>query len=157
MRVLLFLAMLGGAAVALADNPPPTDPDKPPQDTDAVRLLSAATHLAMEAGDFQSDVAEEVSYKRSQEPAARLASVSNRLMRKIEEGGECAQLRALIKLVKHRYTLLRRGYESDHAIWKVARVGWSFNSLGDAYRVFNVVSGKYLTSRECYQHPRDRQ
>ncbi len=156
MRAFLFLlATLSSATLALADYPPPVDP-APPQDTDEVRLLSAATHLAMEAGDFQNDVMEEASYKRSRIPAARLVSLTNRLMRVIEEGGECVQLRVLIQSVKHRYTVLRRGFDSDHAIWKVARVGWSFNSLSDSYRVFNVVSGRYLTSRECYRHPRER-
>ena len=156
MRFLLSLAMLGSAALALADYPPPVDPDQPQQDTEAVQLLSAAAHLAMEAGDFQNEVAGEVSYKRSQVPAERLASLSTKLMHAVEEGGECVQLKVLIDSVKHRYTVLRRGFESDHAIWKVARVGWSFNSLSEAYRVFRVVSGKYVTSRECYQQPRDR-
>lgn len=154
MRVLLFIAMLCSASLALADDTPPVDP--PQQDTDEVRLLGAITHLAMEAGDFQNEVAGEASYKRSQVPATRLASLSSRLMQAVEEGGECVQLRVLIEGVKHRYTILRRGFESDHAIWKVARVGWAFNSLAESYRVFNVVSGRYLTSRECYQHPRER-
>ena len=156
MRVLLLFSLLGSAVLALADDPPPVDSDKPQNDTDEVRLLSAVTHLAKEAGDFQSDVTEEISYKRSQIPAARLASMSIRLMQAVEEGGECVQLRVLITSVKHRYTLLRQGFESDHAIWKIARVGWSFNSLAESHRVFSVVSGEYLTSRECYQHPRER-
>ena len=156
MRVLLLLAMLGSAVFALADNPQPVDPDDPQKDTDEVGLLSATTHLVMEAGDFQNDVSDEASYKRSKIPAGRLVGLSGRLMRAIEEGGQCTQLRVLIERVKHRYTVLRRGFESDHAIWKVARIGWSFNSLSESYRVFNVVSGKYLTSRECYQHPRER-
>ncbi len=156
MRAFLFLAVLGSAGLALANYPPTVDPDKPQEDTDEVRLLSAITHLAMEAGDFHNDVMGEASYKRSRVPAARLVSLSNKLMQAVEEGGQCVQLRVLIEGVKHRHTVLRRGFESDHAIWKVARVGWAFNSLAESYRVFNVVSGRYLNSRECYQHPRER-
>jgi len=156
MRAFLFLTVLGGAVSALAGNSAPVDPDKFQQDTDEVRLLSAVTHLSMEAGDFQNDVRGEASYKRAHVPAARLVSMSSRLMQAVEEGEQCVRLRVLIESVKHRYTVLRRGFESDHAIWKVARVGWAFNSLAESYRVFNVVSGRYLASRECYQHPRER-
>ena len=156
MRAFLFLAVLSSAAVAFADDSPPVDSDKPQNDTDEVQLLSAITHLAMEAGDFSNDVTGEASYKRSRVPAARLVSLSNKLMRAVEEGEQCVQLRVLIEGVKHRYTVLRRGFESDHAIWKVARVGWAFNSLAESYRVFNVVSGRYINSRECYQHQRER-
>ena len=156
MRAFLFFAVLGSAALALADNPPSVDPDKPSESTAEEQLLSATTHLVMEAGDFQNDVGDEASYKRSKIPAGRLVSSSNTLMRAIEEGAECVRLRGMIERVKHRYTVLRRGFESDHAIWKVARLGWSFNSLSDAYQVFSKVSGKYLTTRACFTHPRDR-
>lgn len=156
MRAFLFLAVLGSAVSALGNDHWPIDPDTPTVDTAEVRLLSAVTHLTMEASDFQNDVRSEASYKRAHTPAARLVSMSNRLMQAVEEGEQCVRLRVLIESVKHRYTVLRRGFESDHAIWKVARVGWAFNSLAESYRVFNVVSGRYLTSRECYQHPRER-
>lgn len=156
MRAFLFLTVLGSAVSALGGISAPVGHDKFQQDTDEVQLLSAVTHLSMEAVDFQNDVLGEASYKRAHTPAARLASMSNRLMQAVEEGEQCVQLRVLIESVKHRYTVLRRGFESDHAIWKVARVGWAFNSLAESYRVFNVVSGRYLSSGECYQHPRER-
>lgn len=153
MRAFLFFAVWCCAAVALADNSPPVDPDTPSAEA---QLLSATMHLVMEAGDFQKDVGDEASYKRSKTPAERLVSSSNTLMQAIEEGAECVRLRVMIESVKHRYTVLRRGFESDHAIWKVAQLGWSFHSLSDAYHVFAKVSGKYLTARECFTHPRDR-
>ncbi len=156
------VAVLSGAAAAFAadlppvDDLPPTSHDNPQQGTVEVQLLSAATHLAMETSDFHNDVTEEAGYKRTQIPAARLASMSNRLMQAIEEDSECVRLRVLIESVKHRYTVLQRSFNSDHTIWKVARVGWSFNSLTESYRIFQAVSGKYLTTRECYLYPRER-
>ena len=156
MHVLLFFAMLGGASLSLADNTPSVDPDKPSEGTAEEQLLSATVHLVMEAVDFQNDVSGEASYKRSKIPTGQLVGSGNTLMQAITEGAECVRLRVMIKSVKHRYTVLQRGFESDHAIWKVARLGWSFNSLSDAYLVFTKVSGKYLTTRECFTHPRDR-
>ena len=156
MRTFLFLALWGSATLVFAGNQLPVDSDQPGDDGEVLQLLSAATHLSMEASDFQHEVKGETSYKRSQVPATRLANLSNRLMQAIEEGAECVQLRVLIESVKHRYGILRRGFESDHAIWRVARVGWSFHSLSDAHRVFKTVANSYLSSRECYQHPRDR-
>lgn len=152
MRVFLFLVLLSSVLLVSADYPPPSEPDPPDtQEGIELQLLSASSHLAMEVSDLAHEVNGEVSYKRSQTPATRLANTLNSLVRAVEEGAECQNIRVLVQSTKHRFNVLRRAFERDHEVWGIARLGWSFNSMLESFRVFDRISGRYLSTRSCYQ------